>query len=121
LSAIATLLAAIGLYSLLAHEVLRRQHEIGIRMALGAGRGSILALVGRRSLRLALLGTSVGFLATWWLLRFLEGFLYEVEPYDLSILAAAFGTMVFIVLAASLVPMLRASRSDPAAVLREAS
>ncbi len=119
LSALATVLAALGLYSLLTHELLRRRRELGIRMALGADPLAILALVSRQSARLALTGAVVGLIASWWVSRFLEGLLYRVEPWNVPIVTSALGTLVAVMIAASLIPMIRAVRSDPSTILRE--
>lgn len=121
LSALATLLSATGLYSLLAHEILERRREIGIRMALGATRRSILRLMGRRSFRVVALGSAAGLVSAWWLTRLIETFLFKVNAHDPKVFAGALGAMSIVVAAASVIPLIRASRSDPATILREPS
>ena len=79
---VALLLAAAGLYGALAHSVGRRQRELGVRMALGAGRAGVLRMVLGQGVRLSMTGLAVGLLASLFFTRVLSGFLYDVEPND---------------------------------------
>jgi putative ABC transport system permease protein len=115
---LAFLLAAIGIYGLLSFAVSNRVQEIGVRMAVGATPASILGMVLREGLRLAALGAVVGLAAAWAAGRWLETLLVGVSPTDLPTLAAALGLVLVMTLAGSLVPAWRASRLDPARVMR---
>lgn len=115
---LATLLAAIGLYGVLARGVGERQQEIGIRTALGARPGAIAGLVTREAASVLAWGLALGLPLCWWLTRFLESRLFDVSRLD----AVAFGGAVLLVIAVTMVSALpaarRAARLDPALVLR---
>jgi putative ABC transport system permease protein len=81
-SALALVLAMIGIYGVMAYEVAQRTHEIGIRMALGAHRGGIASLITRQSLPVALIGIACGLGASAALSRLMRGMLYEIDPAD---------------------------------------
>ena len=115
---VAMLLAAAGLYGSLAHFVGRRQRELGIRMALGADRASVLQMVLSEGMRLAVAGLAIGMVATLFLTRLLRGLLYGVEPNDPITLLAVSGVMVLVSAAACLAPARRATAVDPVRVLR---
>ncbi len=115
---LAFLLAAIGIYGLLSFAVSNRAQEIGVRMAVGATPASILRMVLREGLLLAALGAIVGAAAAWAAGRWLESLLVGVSPTDAPTLAAALGLVLLMTLAGSLVPAWRASRLDPAQVMR---
>ena len=117
-AAIAVVLAAIGIYSVLAYSVERRSHEIGIRLALGAGRRHIATLVLGRGLRLSLAGAALGVAGGLALTRYLKSLLYGVTPQDPATLAAGCALIVLIALAASCLPARRAVRQDTIATLR---
>lgn len=119
LAAVAALLAAAGLYGVLAHRVARRRHEIGVRMAMGAPTGDILRRVLGEGLSLTLVGCALGVLGALASTRLLEGLLYQVEPRSPAALAAAAGLLVVVALAACWVPARRAAAVDPATTLRE--
>jgi len=111
-------LACIGLYGLLSYEVARRTREIGVRTALGAKRGDVLALFLFRGMMVVLLGSAAGVGAAAGLTRVLASLLFGVQALDpLTFLGAA---VVFTVigLAACLLPASRAMHVDPAAALR---
>jgi ABC-type antimicrobial peptide transport system permease subunit len=112
------LLAAIGIYGLLAFHVGSRTREIGIRMALGAPVGDVIRLVLRYSLRLTLVGTAVGLLAAFAATRLLASLLYGVTPLDPLTFALAALLLVLTALLASYVPARRAARVDPTVALR---
>ena len=119
LAAVALLLAAVGIYAVMAYAVGRRRHEIGVRMALGARRRSVLGMVVRHGLRLALAGAGIGLAGAVALSRFLRGVLHDVSATDPATLAGAAVLLVAVAVAASLVPALRAARVDPVSTLRE--
>jgi ABC-type antimicrobial peptide transport system permease subunit len=116
--ALALLIAAIGLYSLLAHMVASRMRELGIRTALGAQRRQVVALVLRQGLGVAGLGLALGILLALLAGGQLEPLLFEVSPRDPVVYGAVVGALLAAALLASLVPGRRATRVDPATVLR---
>jgi predicted permease len=117
-AATALTLAIIGIYGLLAYWVGQRTREIGVRAALGAGRGQLMGLVVGQGLTLALVGVVAGGAAAAGLGRFVETQLYSVQPLDVVSFAITGGIMIATALVASLVPALRALRVDPIAALR---
>ena len=117
-AATALTLAVIGIYGLLAYWVGQRTREIGVRAALGAGRGRLMTMVVGQGLMLALIGVAAGALAAAGLGRFVETQLYAVQPLDVVSFAATSGLMIATALIASLVPALRALRVDPVTALR---
>jgi putative ABC transport system permease protein len=117
-AAVAGALAAIGIYGVLAYAVEQRAREIGIRMALGAARAHVLALVLRRGLALTALGIALGLAGAAAASRLLQGMLFGVTPLDVrtfAIVAAAFGGVATL---ASFVPARRATRVDPLIAIR---
>ena len=107
-----------GLYGVLAYFVSQRAHELGIRMALGAGAGSLTWLVVRKGLVLALLGLALGLPAGLAGARLVQGLLYDTAPLDPLILAGVAAALVLAALVACLVPARRATRVDPLTALR---
>jgi putative ABC transport system permease protein len=116
---LALLLAAIGTYGILSYMVTERRREIGIRMALGAERGSVLGQVLKQGLLLAGVGAAIGLAGAFGLTRLVSSLLFGVEPTDPMTIAAVVGTITLVAAAASLVPAWRASRVDPIVVLRD--
>jgi predicted permease len=112
-------LAGIGLYGLLSYAVHERRREIGVRMALGASRWSVLRLMLRQGLTLVLVGVSVGFAGVWVVGRLLNRMLYGVSPADPTSLAAAAVVLGLVALGACYLPARRASRLDPIRCMRE--
>ncbi len=117
-AALALVLAAVGLYSVLAYAVGQRTTEIGIRMALGAQTGQVLTLVLRSGLQLVAVGLIIGLIGSAVAARLIQTLLYDVRPLDPIIYAAVTGLFVSVAAAACLVPSLRASRIDPLEALR---
>jgi ABC-type antimicrobial peptide transport system permease subunit len=116
---LALLLAAIGTYGVLSYLVTQRRREIGIRIALGAGRETVLHSVMAHGLTLALIGLAAGLAAALVLTRLMEALLFEVRPNDPATLVGVAVLIAAVAAAASLVPALRATRVDPIAALRE--
>jgi predicted permease len=118
-AATALTLAVIGIYGLLAYWVGQRTREIGVRAALGAGRGRLMGLVVGQGLGLAVIGILIGAAAAVALGRFVESQLYAVQPLDAVSFAVPAAVMIGTSLAASLVPAVRALRVDPVSALRK--
>jgi putative ABC transport system permease protein len=117
-AALAFLLAAIGIYGVLSFAVSNRAQEIGVRMALGATPGSILAMVLREGVGLAAIGAGLGLVLAYFAGRALEALLVGVAPTDTPTLVGALTLAVVMTLAGSLLPAWRAARVDPARVIR---
>ena len=117
-SSVALLLAALGLYGVLACYVTERGHEIGVRLALGAGTGTILGQVLARSALMVGPGLAIGFFASLAGARLVRQFLYEVQPTDPATYAIVGIGLAAVALAASAWPALRAARVDPVQALR---
>jgi predicted permease len=116
---VATLLAAIGLYGVLAYTVTQRTREIGLRMALGADAGRVRRLILGRVGWMTLVGASVGLLAAIGLGVLAGSQLYELKGYDPMVLVTSTGLLVMVALAAGLIPAMRASRVNPLTALRQ--
>jgi putative ABC transport system permease protein len=115
---IALVLAAVGLYGVLAYLVSRRTHEIGIRMAIGADRSQVLGLILGHGLRLTAVGIVAGLAGSFALARVMQTLLYDVAPTDPATYAAVTVVLLCAALAASVLPALRAVRVDPVTALR---
>jgi putative ABC transport system permease protein len=116
--AIALLLATIGIYAVISYSVMQRTQEIGIRMALGAERRSVFAMVMSQGARLAGVGIAIGLLASLGAARLIAGFLYGVQPTDPLTFAAVSLLLVGVALLACYLPARRATRVDPIVALR---
>jgi putative ABC transport system permease protein len=116
--AVALLLAAIGIYGLMAYSVAQRTQEMGIRMALGADRDTIRKLVVWQGMRLALVGVAVGIVASFGLTRLLSTFLFGVKPWDPAVFVSAPLMLTAIALVAVWPPAARASKVEPMQALR---
>jgi putative ABC transport system permease protein len=117
-AALALLLAAIGLYGVMAYSVTQRRTEIGIRMALGATREDISRLVLRRGSGLAMAGAAIGLLASMAASRLLSSMLFAVGPQDSETFLAVTFLFISVALAACYVPARRAAKVDPMVALR---
>ncbi len=117
-AAVALLLGTIGIYGVMSYSTAQRRQEIGIRVALGAGRGQVILGVLRHALGLAAAGVAIGIALTLVLSRALRAVLYEVSPTDPLTLAAVVALLLLVALAAAWLPARRATRVDPRVVLR---
>lgn len=117
-SVLALLLAAVGLFGVLAYQVMERRHELGIRMALGAGQGHVLATILRQGLAVTGIGLAVGVVAGLALTRLMSSLLYEVAPSDPTSFVSAVVCLIVVALGACLVPALRALAVQPVQALR---
>ncbi len=117
-AALALLLAAIGTYGVMSYLVTQRTGEIGIRMALGAGRKTVLWLVLRQGLILALIGIAVGIAGTIATSSLLRSMLFGVQSNDVLTLVAVSIVMCVVALAACAIPAMRAMRVEPVIALR---
>jgi putative ABC transport system permease protein len=117
-AAIALLLAAVGIYGVMAYAVARRTQELGLRLALGAQAGDVLKLVLARGLKLIFLGVAIGLLAALALTRWLETLLFGVRPTDPLTFGAIALVLIVIALLACWIPARRATKVDPLTALR---
>ena len=115
---LATALAVVGLYGVMAYTVARRTREIGIRMALGARGLDVGWLVMRETLTIAVIGAAAGLPMAWWLSRFIESQLYGVTPMDRTSIASAIVALAAAALVAGLAPTRRAVTVEPMRALR---
>ncbi len=116
---IALVLSALGLYGVTSYAVTRRRSEIGIRLALGAQPAGVVTLVMRRIAAIVAIGVVAGVLPALWMGRFVAPLLYGLEPRDPTTLVAASITLAAVAAMAGWIPARRASRIDPAQVLRQ--
>jgi ABC-type antimicrobial peptide transport system permease subunit len=116
---LALLLAAIGLYGVTAYAVTRRHIELGIRMALGSTPAGVVRLVLGRVVLLVFSGVVLGALASWWATSIVESLLFGLSPRDPVTMVGAVTVLVAVGAIAGWLPAMRASRIDPASVLRE--
>jgi putative ABC transport system permease protein len=111
-------LASVGIYGVLSHSVGQRKKEIGLRMALGATRKAVLGLALKEGFVLAALGTAAGWIGARLVSRILPSLLYEVAATDLASYLAMTAILCSVILAAALIPAVRAARTDPWTALR---
>jgi ABC-type antimicrobial peptide transport system permease subunit len=114
----ALLMAAIGIYGLMAYSVQQRTQELGIRMALGAQASNIRNMVIRQGLVLALIGVVIGIGGALWLTHFLASFLFGVKAWDPTAFVITPVLLMAVALFAVWIPARRATRVDPMAALR---
>jgi putative ABC transport system permease protein len=118
-SALALLLAAIGIYGVIAHSVTQRTRELGVRMALGAGRPDVLRLVMTQGASIAAIGLVIGLGGAFALTRLMRSQLYQVDATDPVTFTAVAAVLVTVALLATLLPALRAMRLNPVQALRQ--
>ena len=116
-AAVAVLLASVGIYGVMSFLVVQRTHEIGVRMALGAQRRDVLKLVLARSLKLISVGTIIGLIVALMSTHTLQALLYSVSAFDAATFALVTIVLCAVALAASYLPAMRATKSDPMVVL----
>ncbi len=114
----ALLLAAIGIYGLMAYSVEQRTQEIGIRLSLGADGGAVRRMVIVQGMRLALVGVALGLAASWGLARFMGSFLFEIEARDPLVFVGVPVLLTIVAFLAVFLPAMRASKVDPIVALR---
>jgi ABC-type antimicrobial peptide transport system permease subunit len=115
---LATLLAALGLYGVLAYTIAQRTREIGLRMALGASHGRVRGMVMRQVVWMTMVGGILGLAGAIGLGRGAKSLLFQLEGYDPMVLTASALLLTLVALAAGLVPAQRASKIDPMRALR---
>jgi len=117
-ASISLFLAAIGVYGLVAQAVAQRRREVAIRVALGARPAAVMATVSRRALTVTMIGFALGIIGAFMLAHTLESLLYGVRPRDAGSFLTAGTVLLAAAAMAAFVPALRATRVDPAKVLR---
>jgi ABC-type antimicrobial peptide transport system permease subunit len=115
---LALVLATIGLYGVIAYNVVQRSHEMGVRIALGAQQGDVVWLVVRQGLVIAAVGILIGGIATFLAANRVEPLLFRVSPRDPLVYGGVVLLMLAVAAAASFIPARRASRVDPNVALR---
>jgi ABC-type antimicrobial peptide transport system permease subunit len=116
--ALALVLAAIGLYSVIAYNVAQRTHELGVRRALGAQAADVVRLVVSDGLRLAGVGVAIGVVAAFWAGKWVKPLLFDVSPKDPAVFVFVALALIVVAVAASWIPAMRASRVDANVALR---
>jgi predicted permease len=117
-SALALVLGAVGIYSVMAYGVSLQQREIGIRMALGAQPAQVRRMISRKGVGLAAIGVAIGVAVAVGVTRFMRSLLYDVSPTDPLILVGTCAALLLVALAASWIPAQRAAAVDPSESLR---
>ena len=117
-AALALLLAAVGIYGVIAHSVTQRRQEIGVRVALGAQPEDVFRLVVRQGAALAAAGLAIGLVASWLMTPILRSWLYEIEPSDPLTYAGVATVLGAIALVATAIPARRATKVDPVLAMR---
>ena len=115
---VALIVAAVGLYSVIAYGVAQRRHELGVRSALGAGRGAIVRLIMRQGVAAAGIGIVIGLAIALAAGRYLEPLLFRVSADDPVVLTIVAVTLLTVAAAATIVPAFRGARSDLMHALR---
>jgi putative ABC transport system permease protein len=116
--ALALILAAVGLYSVIAYNVTQHRHELGVRLALGAGQSRVLRLVIIEGVRVAAAGIAIGSVIALVAVRWIGPLLFDQRPTDPCVFGTVITTMLVVAAAASLIPAVRASRLDPTRALQ---
>jgi predicted permease len=115
---LAIVLAAIGLYSLIAYNVAQRTHELGVRIALGAQISDVVRLVMRQGMSLGLTGVVIGSVLAWWAGGFAKPLLFDESPRDPVVFGVVTLALLAVAILASVIPASRATRVDPNSALR---
>jgi ABC-type antimicrobial peptide transport system permease subunit len=115
---LALLLAAVGTYGVLSYMVTQRRREIGIRMALGAARSSVIVLVMKQGVQATIIGVIVGLAGAFGVNRLMTSLLFGVQPTDAATMAAVIATITIVATIACWLPAWRASQLDPNVMLR---
>jgi putative ABC transport system permease protein len=115
---VALALAAVGLYGVMSYAVSQRTKEIGIRMALGAGRGDVIGLVAGQGMMVTIAGIGVGLAGAFAVTRYLESMLFGVTPFDPPTVGAVTLLLATVAALASYIPARHATRVDPMVALR---
>lgn len=118
-AAVALALTSIGLYGLIAYSVTQRTHEIGLRLALGAGRRDVIMLILKQGVKLSMIGAAVGLIAAFASTRMISNLLYGVSATDPVIFLSAALALVTVAILACLIPAGRAGKVEPSVALRE--
>ena len=118
-ASVALLLAAVGIYSLMSYAVEQRTQEIGIRMALGAGRGKMIGMILKQGMLLVMTGVVIGLAAAFGLTRFLGSFVPDLKAADPLAFVAVATILTAVALLAAFIPARRATRIDPVLALRQ--
>jgi len=116
--ALALILAAVGLYSVIAYTVTQRKHELGVRLALGAGEARVVGLVVMQGVRVGVVGVAIGSAIALAAGRWVGPLLFNTTPTDPIVFGVVITTMLFVAGAASLIPAARAARLDPKSALQ---
>jgi putative ABC transport system permease protein len=115
---LALVVAAVGLYGVIAYNVAQRTHELGVRIALGAQASDVVRLVVGQGVRFALVGAALGLGIAWFAARWIQPLLFRQSATDPVTYAAVAGLLLLVALAACAVPARRATRADPNTALR---
>ena len=116
--ALALLLAAVGLYGVIAYDVAQRMREMGVRVALGAQAADIRRLVLWQGIRVTALGVALGVIVAFVTVRYVEKLLFDTPAHDPVAFGASVGAILAVAVLASLIPARRATRVDPVVALR---
>ena len=111
-------IAAVGIYGVMAYVVAQRTNEIGVRMALGATRANVVGMVLRRAALMMIAGLAIGSFGAWLLSSYVKSYLFEIDPNDALVFVAALAVLAFAGFFASAVPARRAASVDPLVALR---